>query len=168
MAVSGSAPAFVEHDHDHDHCLSDALDRAVSICAKRGARLTELRRQVLELVWAGHKPLGAYEILDALRDARGSAAPPTVYRALDFLLNHGLIHRIESLNAYVGCTAPELPHGGQFLICRSCGATAELNDLRIDAAISERATAAGFSIQNRTIEVDGICPHCQTRNTPNP
>ena len=163
MAVNGSAPAFVEHDHDHDHCLSDALDRAVSICAKRGARLTELRRQVLELVWAGHKPLGAYEILDALRDARGSAAPPTVYRALDFLLNHGLIHRIESLNAYVGCTAPELPHGGQFLICRSCGATAELNDPRIDSAISERATAAGFSIQNRTIEVDGICPHCQEK-----
>ena len=155
------APAFVEHDHDHDHCLQDALDRADTICRDNGARLTDLRRQVLRLIWSGHNPLGAYEILGALRAERASAQPPTVYRTLDFLLEHGLIHRIESLNAYVGCNAPELPHGGQFLICRICGMTAELNDARIDTAISERARAAGFEVGRRTIEVDGICPHCQ-------
>jgi len=166
MAEMGTASAFAGHDHDHDHCQSDALDRAVEICAKRGARLTDLRCQVLQLIWAGHKPLGAYEILASLKESRGNAAPPTVYRALDFLLNHGLIHRIESLNAYVGCATPELAHGGQFLICRTCGATAELNDHRIDAAISERSAAAGFRIESCTIEVDGICPHCQKTNEP--
>jgi len=160
MASSDSVPAFVAQDHNHDHCLSDALVRARNICMQRGARLTDLRQQVLELVWAGHKPLGAYEILDALRMARGKAAPPTVYRALEFLLHHGLIHRIESQNAYVGCTEPELPHGGQFLICLACGATVELNDPRIDAAIAEQAKSAGFSIESRTVEVDGVCPHC--------
>lgn len=162
MVAGSMASTFAEQGHDHDHCQSDALERAIDICARRGARLTDLRRQVLELIWAGHTPLGAYDLLDKLKTKRGKAAPPTVYRALDFLLNHGLIHRIESLNAYVGCTAPELPHGGQFLICRICGATAELNDLRIDTAISERAEAAGFSVENRTIEVDGICPNCNS------
>jgi len=161
--TTNPTPAFVEHDHDHDHCLQDALDRADAICLDNGARMTDLRRQVLRLIWSGHSPLGAYDILDALREERGNAEPPTVYRALEFLLEHGLIHRIESLNAYVGCNAPELPHGGQFLICRVCGMTAELNDLRIDTAISERALAAGFEVGRRTIEVDGICPHCQEK-----
>jgi Fur family zinc uptake transcriptional regulator len=162
MTKTNVQSAFAEHGHDHNHCLNDAVERAISICAKRGARLTVLRRQVLELIWAGHTPLGAYDILEKLRQKRGNAAPPTVYRALDFLLNHGLIHRIERLNAYVGCTTPEQPHGGQFLICRCCGATAELNDQRIDTAISEQAERAGFLVENLTIEVDGICPHCKS------
>ena len=98
-------PVFPEPDHDHDACVSDALTRADEICAERGARLTALRRAVLEIVWASHAPIGAYEILDRLQTARRAdndeparAAPPTVYRALDFLLEHGLAHRIESLN----------------------------------------------------------------------
>lgn len=157
---TASAIAFVDHDHDHNACQGEALERAETICAERGVRLTDIRKRVLELVWCGHKPLGAYEILDMLRGERDGAAPPTVYRALEFLLEHGLIHRIESLNAYMGCTDPETPHRAQFLICAQCGTTAELNDPRIDAAIGEQAAAAGFTVNRRTIEVEGTCPHC--------
>ncbi len=160
MTGKTAGSAFVDHDHDHNACRGQALVRAQAICTERGVRLTEIRRQVLEHVWRGHKPLGAYEILDMLRDNRQKTAPPTVYRALEFLLQHGLIHRIESLNAFVGCTDPETPHRAQFLICNQCGVTAELNDPRIDAAIGEQAAAAGFTVNRRTIEVEGTCPHC--------
>ncbi len=152
---------FPAEDHDHRHCTDRALERAAAICKRRGARLTDLRRRVLELVWSGHKPLGAYDILDALRRERRGAAPPTVYRALNFLAAQGLVHRIESLNCFVGCSDPELPHSGQFLICTSCGSVAELNDVRIDDAIRDSAAEAGFTVGRRTIEVDGLCPHCQ-------
>jgi len=152
---------FPDEDHDHGRCLDRALDAAADICRERGVRLTQIRRRVLELVWSGHRPLGAYEILDALKSERRGAAPPTVYRALEFLLTQGLVHRIESRNAYVGCREPETPHAGQFLICGSCGLTAELNDKRIDRAIQEGAAAAGFAMAHGTIEVEGLCPHCR-------
>jgi len=90
--------------HDHSRCVSHALAEAETICARQGLRLTALRKRVLELVWASHKPLGAYDILGVLSDEDGRrAAPPTVYRALDFLLENGLVHRIASLNAITDC-----------------------------------------------------------------
>ena len=99
---------FGIEEHDHRVCVKDALEQATAICAKRGARLTPIRRRVLELIWASHKPSGAYDILEALsQESRGKRiAPPTVYRALDFLLEQGLIHRLESLNAFIGCPHP--------------------------------------------------------------
>ncbi len=95
--------------------------------------------------------------------ARGRGAPPTVYRALEFLLAQGLIHRIESLNAYVGCVHPDGAHGGQFLICTGCGATAEVHDPRVDAAVARRAEELGFAVARKTIEIAGLCPPCQGR-----
>jgi Fur family zinc uptake transcriptional regulator len=93
--------------HDHSHCVHSALSEADTLCAQKGLRLTALRRRVLELVWQSHKPLGAYDILAVLSEQDGRrAAPPTVYRALDFLLENGLVHRISSLNAFVGCVHP--------------------------------------------------------------
>ena len=154
--------AFPGDGHDHADCLGRALERAATVCGDNGVRLTPLRRRVLELVWSGHMPLGAYDILAALKRERRSAAPPTVYRALEFLLEQGLIHRIESRNAFVGCSAPESPHGAQFLICDSCGSAAELTDSRVDSAIHDSAAAAGFSVSRRTIEVAGLCPICRT------
>ncbi len=120
-----------------------------------------MRRDVLELVWRGHEPIGAYDLLDALRTKHPGAAPPTVYRALDFLIGQGLVHRIESLNAYVGCNRPEHSHASQFLICESCGATAELNDPAIEAAVQRRAAALGFEVGRQTIEARGLCPRCR-------
>jgi len=158
--------AFLEDSHDHSHCLDSALDRAAALCNHKGVRLTALRRRVLELVWGGHRPLGAYDILNTLKAERLGAAPPTVYRALNFLRQQGLVHRIESLNAFVGCPDPETPHGGQFLICRECGLAAELNDDTVDQAIRECAAASGFSIGRKIIEIEGLCPICQNSQNP--
>lgn len=161
MATKRAAPAFPKTGHDHEHCVATALSAAESLCAAAGGRLTPIRRRVLELVWGSHRPIGAYAILDQLKDDGRSAAPPTVYRALDFLLEQGLIHRIESLNAFVGCAHPGESHLVQFLICRSCGMTAEIADRRLSDAIGRSAADQGFAIQSRVVELSGICAACQ-------
>src|SRR5919198_1183629 len=117
---------FRSEPHDHGACIETALDRAAALCERRGAQLTPLRREVLRLVWRGHAPVGAYDLLEALRTRKRGAAPPTVYRALDFLIAHGLVHRIETRNAFVGCEHPGEAHAGQFLLCDACGKAAEL------------------------------------------
>lgn len=130
------------------------------MCAERGVRLTAQRARVLELVWSSHQPRGAYAILEDLSADGKRVAPLTVYRALDFLLEQGLIHRIESLNAFVGCSAPGTLHTGQFLVCSCCGNAQELVDPRIAAIIAETSAAQGFTITRQTVEVTGICPAC--------
>ena len=147
--------------HDHDHCMSDALDKAEAICTDRGVRLTSLRARVLELVWASHRPVGAYALLESLRGEHKSAAPPTIYRALEFLLEQGLVHRIQSLNAFVGCSDPGHVHRGLFFICTDCGDALEIEDDGIDKAIAVSAGHQGFEIQSRTIEAAGVCPQCR-------
>ncbi len=172
-AFDNAKASFAGAHHDHGTCIKDALATAARLCTKRGARLTPLRRRVLELIWRGHTtgshtPVRAYDLLARLptknnTDKTRPAAPPTVYRALAFLHAQGLIHRIESLNAYVGCMNPEGTHGGQFLICSDCGAAAEVHDPRVDAAVARRAKELGFSVRRKTIEVEGVCPPCQQR-----
>lgn len=152
---------FSADAHDHDLCVETALDEAAALCERRGVRLTALRRRVLELVWHGHQPTGAYAILEALREENRRAAPPTVYRALEFLTAHGLIHRIESLNAFIGCVRPDHDHAGQFLICQGCGATAELHDDAIKEAVGRSARRIGFQPVRQTVEVSGLCPECR-------
>lgn len=148
--------------HDHDHCVSSALDTAEQVCARGGARLTPLRKRVLELVWQSHKPLGAYDVLETLsREDGRRAAPPTVYRALDFLLDQGLVHRIASLNAFIGCAHPERAHEGQFLICRNCRIAVELDQPLIHQAISDCAAGMGFAVEAETVEVTGLCARCK-------
>lgn len=156
-----SASPFKRVRHDHESCVDTALDRAGRLCSARGARLTELRREVLRLIWRGHEPIGAYVLLEALRRSHAGAAPPTVYRALDFLSGHGLVHRIESLNAYVGCAMPDTAHVSQFLICGHCNAAAELDDPSIAGAVMRRAGALGFAVEQQTIEIRGLCPRCR-------
>lgn len=153
---------FPRADHDHDSCVTEALAAATRLCQRRGARLTELRRRILALVWRSHAPQGAYAILATLQGQGRRAAPPTVYRALEFLLEHGLIHRIESLNAFVGCATPGEPHAGHFLICSGCGASAEVDDRRIGAAVRDSVADTGFKLERQTIELTGLCPDCQT------
>lgn len=152
---------FPGADHDHDSCVAEAMGKAAEVCAQRQVRLTPLRRRVLEVVWSSHKPMGAYDILGVLAGERGSAAPPTVYRALDFLLENGLVHRIESLNAFVGCTKPDHDHAWQFLICRACGRAVEISEEALEKAIAGAAARTGFTIQRRTIELAGLCSACR-------
>ncbi|MFM2043389.1 MAG: hypothetical protein RLY86_1965 [Pseudomonadota bacterium] len=156
-----SHPADAHSAHDHHACVGAALARARALCESRGARLTPLRERVLELVWSGHRPRGAYAILDDLAGDDGKRpAPLTVYRALDFLVEQGLVHRIESLNAYVGCPDPGSAHSGQFLVCSRCGNAAELDDPAIATAIAQAAATRGFQAQRQTVEVAGLCPAC--------
>ena len=152
---------FRPKGHDHADCTSAALEAAERLCARRGARLTEIRRRVLELVWRSHQPVGAYAILERLGRERGRVAPPTVYRALEFLIAHGLVHRIASRNAFIGCAHPDRDHIGQFLVCSDCGSAAELDDRRIDRAIRSGAEAAGFAVERPVIELAGRCPNCR-------
>ncbi len=166
--TAGSEGYFAGIDHDHGSCVASALDAAAAVCAERGVRLTPLRREVLELVWQSHQPIGAYAVLDALQTKRRAAAagkqsavaPPTVYRALEFLLTQRLIHRIESLNAYIGCVHPGARHAAQFLICTDCGSAAELESQSLLAAIDDAAADAGFAVERVAVEVSGHCPEC--------
>jgi len=139
------------------------MTEAAAVCNQRGARFTALRARVLEIVWRSHRPLGAYAILEVLADEGRTPAPPTVYRALDFLTEQGLVHRLASLNAFIGCSHPGHPGTCQFLLCRSCGTVAELDDPGIRKAIQRSAVAEGFEAQEHTIEVSGVCPNCQSR-----
>jgi Fur family zinc uptake transcriptional regulator len=154
---------FPHGRHDHKRCVEDAVEAAERLCEARGLRFTALRRRVLELVWRGHRPVRAYDVLARLGREHRGAAPPTVYRALDFLLENGLVHRIELLNAYVGCGEPGAAHAGQFLICRQCQATAELDDPAISRMVVRKAEALGFSADRQTIEVTGLCPDCRAQ-----
>ena len=148
-------------DHDHAACIDAALDRAAQLCARRGARLTRLRRRVLELVWQSHAAFKAYDLLTELGRKGGAAKPPTVYRALDFLMAHGLVHRLESVNAYVGCPQPVARHDGQFLICEACGQVSEFEAPAIQNAIELQAAGLGFAVGQQTVEVRGVCRGCQ-------
>jgi Fur family transcriptional regulator, zinc uptake regulator len=137
------------------------LNRAGEICAARGARLTDLRREVLGLILDADGPTGAYELLDRLRGSRGGAAPPTVYRALDFLQEQGLVHKLESRSAFVGCIAEEdHDHAAQFLICRTCGKVTELEDHELAHALEDAAQRLGFRVGKATIEAEGQCAAC--------
>lgn len=151
--------------HDHDHCVAGALDAAQAACRESGERLTPLRRRILELVWASHGPVKAYELLDRLRQDLPRAQPVTVYRALDFLMAQGLVHRIESRNAFIGCGAPGSAHRGQFLICRGCSTAAEIADPDVARLLATQARELGFSQTEQTVEVHGLCPDC-ARRTP--
>lgn len=116
---------------------------------------------MFELIWERHAPIGAYDILSALKKGEGALAPPTVYRALEFLLDAGLIHRIDTLNAFLACESPQEVHAGQFLVCRSCNQVTELDDPAISRLLVQKAKAAGFSADAQDVEIKGLCSNCQ-------
>lgn len=150
-----------ELPHDHDHCLGEALVAAERLCLSRGVRLTDIRRRVLALVWSGHKAVKAYDLLERLAEDTRSARPPTIYRALDFLLEQGLVHRIESLNAYIGCPVPGNSHVSQFLICRACATVIEMRGEGIAAIVGQEAMQHDFLVERQTVEVHGLCSRCR-------
>lgn len=153
-------PALPYRPHNHQSCVTQALAEARAICKSNNARLTPVRERVLELIWQSHKPLGAYDVLAALAEDGRNAAPPTVYRALDFLLSNGLIHRIASLNAFVGCSHAGEHHTGMFLICKDCHNVLELTAPAVSEAVMHAAAAERFVPDDTTLEIAGHCPNC--------
>ena len=155
------APDLAFAVHDHAHCASDALARAEALVAEKGLRLTPVRRRVLEILLEAHRALGAYDVLTRLAAEGFGNQPPVAYRALDFLEDHGLAHRIRRLNAFTACMHPGEAHAPAFLICRGCNAVAEAPAAPVQRALEAAAADSGFVIERSNIEALGLCPACQ-------
>lgn len=149
--------------HHHVHDAEQFVREVEAACRERKLRLTPLRRDVLELVAAAGKPIKAYDLLEQLHGRHANPAPPTVYRSLDFLLEQGFIHKLESINAFVSCFHPGEEHQVPFLICDRCRDAIEVCDPQVARLIARQAHALGFKAQAQTLEVHGICSACQKR-----
>ncbi len=152
---------LVHQPHDHSRCINAALASANNLCAEKNARLTATRESVLRLLWQSHQPLGAYQLQDRLSKLLNKpVAPATIYRAVDFLLQLGLIHRIASLNAYIGCPFPNSEHSNLFMICTDCGSTAEVAHNTINDLLQSISDKAHFTLKSQSLELFGLCPQC--------
>ncbi|MDC9589335.1 zinc uptake transcriptional repressor Zur [Xenorhabdus sp. XENO-10] len=137
------------------------LAQAEAICLSRGVRLTPQRLEVLRLITEQPGAISAYDLLDLLREVEPQAKPPTVYRGLEFLLEQGFIHKIESTNSYVLCHHFEEPcHTSAMFICEVCNSVTEKDAKDIESAIQLLAQGTGFHLRNSVIEVHGICSSC--------
>ncbi|HEY5740093.1 MAG TPA: Fur family transcriptional regulator [Gammaproteobacteria bacterium] len=154
-------PDIAFREHDHRRCQRQNLSAAARLCADRNLRLTSRRRQVFEILLASHRPMGAYDVLAELNRKwpQERIAPPIVYRALEFLLGEGLIHRIESKNAFISCVQPGDCRGARFLICRDCDRVAELAGG--DGGWLSGADDIGFAVDHSVVEITGVCAECQ-------
>ena len=155
-----AAPDLAFAPHDHGLCASDALNRAEAMLADRSQRLTPVRRRVLQILLEAHRALGAYDVLNRLAAEGFGNQPPVAYRALEFLEEQGLVHRIRRLNAFAACMHPGEAHAPAFLICRACNLVAEAPAAAVTAALTGAAAALGFTIERSTVEALGLCPAC--------
>lgn len=146
-------------DHDHATCVASGLAAAERHCISNSLRLTPVRKRVLSILLSAHRAWGAYEILELLRAEGLGHQPPVAYRALDFLVKHGLAHKIESKNAYIACGHPTEDHTPAFLICHSCDHVEE--GTAPDAAAFSMAAGSGFQVDRTVLEIEGVCPACQ-------
>ncbi len=138
------------------------LDDMQELCRQRGGRLTPQRRAVLERLVVSKLPLSAYELRDLLLPQDASITPASIYRTLDFLMENGFVHRLETTRSFVACEHPDHDHAVQFLICRECGTVVETEDKRIDAATVRLGASLGFEVDHRTVELTGVCADCRT------
>lgn len=157
-SAEDAATAFAPHDHGT--CRQQALQAADDLAAAQGARLTPVRRRTLEILLESHRALGAYEVLERLAAEGFGSQPPVAYRALDFLVQHGLVHRVQRLNAFAACLTPGHDHAPAFLICRACNKVAESDAPAIRSALRAAAGGAGFSVERMTVEALGLCDAC--------
>ena len=154
-------PTFPPPDHDHDRCAADGIDHAERVCEQRAQKFTPIRRQVLQALLSSHRPLGAYEVIDKLAKSMPRPAPITVYRALDFLIENGLVHRIESRNAYLACAHDhDAAAMVAFLICERCGSVGEIPAAPVAQSLNAAARATGFAPKLSVVEITGTCAHC--------
>jgi len=127
---------------------------------ENGHRITAPREYVLGIVASAKKPMTAYDVLDALGAKLDKPKPPTAYRALEFLVQHGFLHRIESLNAYISCSEGHHHQGSQFMICDSCGRAEEVHLCHIPEGLSKQASGKGFTLSHWNAELHGRCGDC--------
>jgi Fur family zinc uptake transcriptional regulator len=146
--------------HDHAHCTAELLARAERTCERRGSRLTGQRRDVLDCVAQSHSAVGAYDVIERMASRGPRPAPITVYRALDFLEAHGLVHKIESRNAFIACTHPHEGQPAAMLVCEQCGLVAELAAPQVFATLESAARTQGFSVHRSVVELTGLCAAC--------
>jgi Fur family zinc uptake transcriptional regulator len=146
--------------HDHQVCQNSAMHKAERLCLERGVQLTPVRRRVLELIWESHQAAKAYDLLERIKPLQCSAKPATVYRALDFLIEQGLIHRVESLNAFIGCVCSERRHDLLLLICMQCRQIEERPAPEVMAALGREIEQAGFTLHTKALEIHGVCAAC--------
>ncbi len=158
MTIDPVPLAFSEHDHET--CSGGVLAQAGALAASRGLRLTPVRRRTLEILLESHRAMGAYEVLERLSADGFAKQPPVAYRALEFLVENGLAHRIRRLNAFAACMHPGERHSPVFLICKSCDHIAEAQGAHVATALEAAATPAGFSIERTNVEALGLCPAC--------
>lgn len=156
------------HTHNHEHCIQSALAQAEKRCSEKGARFTPIRRKVLQLIWESHQAAKAYDLLDRIKSFDQGATPMTIYRALQFLQEHGFIHRVETLNAYVGCSHMEYQHQHELmlLICESCQQIEERPAPSVIEIMREEIALSGFSAKRSTIEIYGMCQTCASHSPP--
>jgi len=159
MMTTDTARTFAKHNHRD--CRQQAISDVQRLCQENGARLTPVRRRVLELLWESHLPVSAYDMLDRLRAEGLGSQPPVIYRALDFLIEQGFAHKLPKLNAYVGCDRPGDDHALQFLICTSCDQVAELQEATLNRALRKVASNNQFILASAVLEIEGTCPSCQ-------
>jgi len=145
---------------------TSALGKAEAICRARGGRLTRQRRTVLSKLLAAERPVTAYELLDLVSPEDAAITPASIYRSLDFLVEIGLAHRLDSTRSFVACDHPDHPHAGQFLICRECGTVVEAEDKRIDRATADLGERHGFTLEHRSVELTGVCGVCRVVEAP--
>jgi Fur family zinc uptake transcriptional regulator len=135
-----------------------------AVCARQGLLLTPLRRRVLSILGDSPSPLGAYAIIEKLSKAEGKQiAPPTVYRTLEFFMEHGFLHKIESRNVFAPCEHFGHDHHGVLLLCEKCGRSAEIEDAHLGGLLNEAAARAGFVLHRQMLELQGLCEACSAR-----
>lgn len=156
-----SDPAMPFQSHDHHACTHAALAEAERLAKARGVRLTPVRRRVLEILLESHRAMGAYDVLDRLAAEGYGRQPPVAYRALEFLVEHGLAHRVQLLNAFAACMDPAHEHQPAFLICRTCNRIAEAPAEAVRAALQSAAAGTGFAVERLSVEATGLCPACR-------
>lgn len=148
-------------EHDHEKCVANALFVAEELCRAKKIRLTDLRFAVLEKIWRCEKPVGAYDILESLKNDFPKAAPISIYRALDFLIENSLIHRLPAEGTFIGCRYPEENHVPAFLVCSVCGRVEETKADKAYKEIKKAASPLKFKTKKALVELYGVCPLCR-------
>jgi Fur family zinc uptake transcriptional regulator len=159
---------LVHQPKDSKRYANAAVSHAKILCQEKGAKLTPTREAVLDILWQSRCPQGAYQVQEQLSKTLGKKiAPPTVYRALEFLLSLGLIHRISSLNAYIGCPFPKSIQSNLFMICDNCGTTAQVIHYPLNEILQKISDKTSFKLESQSIELIGLCPLCNAANDNN-